>query len=166
MSKMMDTIDMSFQTFHKEWRYSYWKFQPLTVNHVFKTLKKPYEEGSNPVSLWAGSHLWHTRQPQRAKIESDPAERSLVRRRELSPTSSPDSLPLAHVPQMWACSQATPLYTQGLNIYGDMYTYCTWTKGKHDLGGQSSDGRVTRELISHQCDPAGLETNGSQLATD
>ena len=31
--------------------------------------------------------------------------------------------------------------------------YCTWTKGKHDLGGQNSDGRVARELISHQCDP-------------
>ena len=50
-------------------------------------------------SLRAGSHLGHTRERQRAKIKSDPAERSLVRRREINFDFR--SLPLALYCKLW-----------------------------------------------------------------
>ena len=43
------TIDISKFLVHEGWMNSYWKFQPLRVNHLFKILKKPYcGNGTHP----------------------------------------------------------------------------------------------------------------------
>ena len=73
--KALPSITQSLETTDDDWGRGRGERNKEDGSH------RNYRAVSSLRRLRAGSHLEHTRERQRAKIESHPAERSLVRRR-------------------------------------------------------------------------------------